>query len=57
MVIDECISAGQFAQACCINRNCNPQHNLLLNPKQLFQTVQHPDWNRQLETGAEHDVW
>jgi len=20
----------------CINRNCNPQHNLLLNPKQLL---------------------
>jgi len=33
-------------QACCINRNCNPQHNLLLNPKQLLKLVQHPDWNQ-----------
>jgi len=23
-----------------------PQHNLLLNPKQLLKLVQHPDWNQ-----------
>jgi len=32
-------------QACCINRNCNPQHNLLLNPKAIAQT-RATDWNQ-----------